>query len=153
MLDENAKNEQNIEQNIEPRRPLILLVEDEPIQRKVLTKLVENAGYNVMAAEDGLKGLQLARKYLPELVLSDALLPHMDGRALCYALKSDPLTSHIKVLIATSLYTKPRYRNEAYQQYRVDGWFIKPVNENLLKGLLKEFVGEPTEMLMEEVTI
>ncbi|MGH9857447.1 MAG: response regulator, partial [Acidobacteriota bacterium] len=83
--------------NKELKRPLILIVEDDKIQQKIIRDLIEKCGYHTITANDGLQGLKLAKECLPDVVFSDALMPHMDGRALCYHLKNDPVTSHIKV--------------------------------------------------------
>lgn len=67
--------------NAEPIR--VLLCEDDPITLKILQKRVSSAGFDVRSAENGLKGLELAREFSPHLVLSDWMMPGMDGVELC----------------------------------------------------------------------
>jgi len=82
----------------------------------------------------------VARAVHPDLLLTDALMPKMDGREVCKRLKSDPQTSSIKVIIMTSAYTASRYKTEAMAAYRADGYLNKPVDFKLLNDLLGKLV-------------
>lgn len=81
--------------------PLILLVEDNDDLAEFIRQSLPN-GYRVVRASDGAQGLQLAIEHMPDLVLSDVLMPVMDGYTLCEKLKTDPHTSHIPVVLLTA---------------------------------------------------
>jgi len=85
----------------EPTRPLLLLVED---NEELLDFLSERLTHNfrVLTAANGLSAFQIAREQLPDLVVSDVMMPEMDGYALCRKLKLDDLTSHIAVILLTA---------------------------------------------------
>jgi len=81
----------------------ILVVEDEPRVLKVLEKRLELAGYEVISAMDGIAGLELARTGKPDLVVLDLMLPGMDGREVCWAIRHDPERSQLPILMLTVL--------------------------------------------------
>jgi CheY-like chemotaxis protein len=124
-------------------RPLVLIVEDEKPIRKVAARVVESLGYGIVLATNGEEGLELARRYKPDLVLSDALMPRMDGREMCRRLKDDPETAGIKVIVMTSLYKSVKYRNEAKKSFRVDGYVDKPLDFQQLQTILQQQLEQP----------
>jgi len=81
----------------------ILIVEDEEALLDMYKLKFEQAGYQVIVAEDGLSGLELARKELPDLILLDLILPEMDGYQVLGELKKDDRTKKIKVYIISNL--------------------------------------------------
>ncbi len=82
-------------------RPLVLIVEDHDDLRQYLVgSLGQN--YRILSATNGREALQQAQNEIPDLVLSDWLMPDMDGVQLCEALKADERTSHVPVLLLTS---------------------------------------------------
>jgi DNA-binding response OmpR family regulator len=81
----------------------ILIVEDSPTQTKLLRSILEEKGYIVDAAPDGMQALEIIHKKKPQLVITDIVMPKMDGFALCKALKSHPDLKQIPVLLLTSL--------------------------------------------------
>ena len=81
--------------------PLILLVEDNNDLAEFISQSLP-AWYQLIRASDGAQGLQLAIERIPDLVLSDVLMPVMDGYTLCEKLKTDPHTSHIPVVLLTA---------------------------------------------------
>jgi CheY-like chemotaxis protein len=82
---------------------LVVVVEDEEDSRELLRELLENHGYRVETAEDGVEALEvLARTEGVSLVLVDLLMPRMDGFALLDALAGDPRLSRLKVVVSTS---------------------------------------------------
>ncbi|GAB4429320.1 MAG: hypothetical protein OHK0039_47940 [Bacteroidia bacterium] len=82
-------------------RPRVLLVEDNPDIRELL-RVPLSVHYEVEWAAEGRTGLQMAREGMPDLVISDIVMPEMDGIALCCALKTDWETSHIPVMLLTA---------------------------------------------------
>jgi signal transduction histidine kinase/AraC-like DNA-binding protein len=81
--------------------PLLLLVEDNEELLSFLCESFERS-FRVLTAANGMAALQIAREELPDLVVSDVMMPEMDGYALCSQLKTDVLTSHIAVILLTA---------------------------------------------------
>ncbi|PRY44127.1 signal transduction histidine kinase [Spirosoma oryzae] len=79
----------------------LLLVEDNDDMAEFILQSLPDT-YDVYRAVDGVEGLEQARQLLPELIISDVMMPRMDGFALCDQLKSDPLTNHIPILLLTA---------------------------------------------------
>lgn len=84
------------------QRPRLLLVDDEPTNLQVLRHILQ-ADYRLLFATDGERALQVAREQRPDLVLLDIMMPHMDGYAVCCALKADAATASIPVIFITAL--------------------------------------------------
>ncbi len=81
----------------------ILIVEDNPVNVKVLMSSLEPLNYKLLVAPTGPRGLSIARKALPELILLDVNLPEMSGFEVCEALKADPTTEHIPIIFLSAL--------------------------------------------------
>jgi cyclic di-GMP phosphodiesterase len=84
----------------------ILLVEDSKFVRLTTERALTRAGYAVSSAADGEEALRMARERLPELILLDMLLPKLSGPDVLIALKKDPLTKGIPVVVITGLSQK-----------------------------------------------
>ena len=82
--------------------PRILLVEDNELNRDMLTRRLERRGFEVLSAEDGAQGVALARSAAPDLVLMDMSLPVLDGWEATRRLKADPATGRIPVIALTA---------------------------------------------------
>lgn len=123
------------------RRPLVLIAEDEPAIQRVAVAAVASLGYSVLLAHNGAEALEMARLYRPELLLSDALMPKMDGREVCRQLKADDKTSAIKVVVMTSAFTANKYKSEAVREFQVDEYLPKPLSFKTLRALLQRFLG------------
>jgi len=89
--------------------------------------LLEQAGYSVEFASDGLSALERARELKPNLVVTELLVPKLDGFGLCRALKSDPQTKSIVVLIFSHLHAEDRALEAG-----ADAFLVKPIDEELL---------------------
>jgi len=84
-----------------PDAPKILVVEDNPDLRAfIVSNLVET--YLVEQAENGRKGLDLARRMNPDLIISDVMMPEMDGYELCQQIRKDPFLSEVPIILVTS---------------------------------------------------
>jgi CheY-like chemotaxis protein len=79
----------------------ILVVDDEPDQRFLLRRIFERAGHEVSDAGDGAAALRAERESAPDLVVTDVMMPVMDGVELIRCLRGDPATAHIPVLAAS----------------------------------------------------
>src|SRR5258708_12296757 len=82
----------------EIRMPKILLVEDNEMNRDMLSRRLQRKGYTVVTAEDGEKGLSLARSEAPDLILMDISLPVMGGWEVTRLLKADESTPHFRII-------------------------------------------------------
>ena len=81
--------------------PTVLVIEDDPANRALLTALLERAGYRAVTASDGPSGLAAALEIAPDLVLLDVGLPGMDGLEICRRLRADPRTVTLPVVLLT----------------------------------------------------
>lgn len=87
---------------------LILVVERDPHIKKLEQFFLEEAGYRVEFADDGVHGLERARALIPRILVTEILLPRLDGLKVCRALKSDPATKDIVVLVFSVLAAEDR---------------------------------------------
>lgn len=122
-------------------RPLVLLVEDERDIRGIAALAIESLGYGMVVARDGVEGLQMAKVYKPDVILTDALMPRMDGREMCRQIKEDPETARIRVVVISSVFTSRKYKTEAIREFGADEFLPKPVDFNTLRGLLQRLAG------------
>ncbi len=86
----------------------ILVVDDNELGRRILQDLLESHGYQVALAKDGSEALEIARRDPPDLVISDVLMPEMDGFALCRLWNKDARLKHIPLIFYSASYTDPR---------------------------------------------
>ena len=113
------------------RRPggnaLILVVERDPFVQKLERYFLEKAGFAVEFSDDGVQALARARTLKPDILVSEILVPQMDGLSVCRALKSDPATRGIVVLILSVLAAEQRALEAG-----ADAFLIKPLDDTLL---------------------
>src|ERR1035437_7812180 len=83
--------------------PTILIVDDTPINLGVVVETLENRGYRLVVAQDGMEGLQRAAFVKPDLILLDVMMPGMDGFEVCRRLKNNADTADIPVIFMTAL--------------------------------------------------
>ena len=114
-------------------KPILLIVEDNNDMRNYIKEYVDE-DYNVIEAADGKEGEDLALKFMPDMIISDVMMPQMDGFQLCDKLKSDERTSHIPIILLTAKAT-----NEdklAGIEKGADAYMMKPfdIKELLLRS-------------------
>lgn len=80
---------------------LILVIEDDPDQRKLLSRMLSGSGFRVITAADGDTGLGMAREHRPDAILLDVMMPRLNGFQTCRQLKAHPETAALPVVIAT----------------------------------------------------
>ena len=104
----------------------ILIVDDNDDMRKYLRTILA-ANYYVIEAFDGQSGFQLARESVPDLILSDVMMPVMDGLQFCKYIKEDNITSHIPVILLTARSTQQQ-QIEGFE-HGADAYITKPFNK------------------------
>ena len=102
----------------------VLVVEDDEHIRNILEYNLKLDGFDVYLAEDGRKGLELARQIRPDVILLDWMMPEMNGLEVLSELKKDEQTKHILVFMLTAKDTPCHVR--AAIREGVDGYFAKP---------------------------
>ena len=107
----------------------ILIVDDNDDMRRYLRTLLADKFY-VLEAADGQSGLKLARESVPDLVVSDVMMPVMDGLQFCKKVKEDPITSHVPVILLTARSTETQ-QMEGFE-HGADAYLTKPFNADLL---------------------
>jgi CheY-like chemotaxis protein len=107
-------------------RAKILLIEDNAQNRYLVRFLLEQRGHEILQAETGPRGLELAAEMRPELILLDIQLPGMDGHAVARALKSNPELSAIPIVAVTS-YAMVGDREKCLEA-GAEGYIEKPIN-------------------------
>jgi two-component system cell cycle response regulator len=108
----------------------ILIVEDSPTQTKFLRLILEENNYIVESAPNGARGLECIRQKKPDLIITDIVMPEMDGFTLCKALKTDPVLKSIPVMMLTSL-TDPQDVIKGLQA-GADNFLTKPYEGHFL---------------------
>ena len=116
---------------------MILCVERDPYVRDLETYFLNEAGFGVNFAEDGLQALQLARDLHPTIVITEILVPKLDGLALCRRLKGDAETRDIAVLVFSLLAAEGRARDAG-----ADAFLLKPLSPQLLKETVRDLLAE-----------
>jgi DNA-binding response OmpR family regulator len=84
-------------------RPVVLIAEDDPSVRMTLEFVLEDEGFDVLAAEDGVEALKIATSERPNVILLDQMMPRMNGKELLAALRSDSATSSIPVFVLSGM--------------------------------------------------
>lgn len=116
----------------------VLVVEDTPVNMKLVSMLLGKAGYRVLQADNANDGIALAREHLPDLILMDIQLPGMDGLTATRLLKQAEATRHIRIVALTALAMKGD--EERMMAAGCDGYIAKPIQ-------YKSFLAEVAKML------
>jgi signal transduction histidine kinase/ligand-binding sensor domain-containing protein/DNA-binding response OmpR family regulator len=137
ISDKTIKTASQDTEELDPTKPTILYVDDN-------TELLDNIShylsekYHVLVAPNGKIGLEMANQFQPDVIISDIIMPVMDGFELCSELKNDVNTSHIPIILLTA-------RGESDSQFKgieigADHFFPKPFNINLLDLTIKNLI-------------
>ncbi|MGY8909520.1 MAG: hybrid sensor histidine kinase/response regulator transcription factor, partial [Flavobacteriales bacterium] len=120
------------------KKETILIVEDHEEIQESLKELLENENYAVIQAFNGLEGLRLATTTTPDLIISDVMMPEMDGLELSKKIKRNSTKSHIPIIILTAR-TSTKDKMEGYET-GADEYIIKPYNEEFLINRIKNLL-------------
>jgi ligand-binding sensor domain-containing protein/signal transduction histidine kinase/DNA-binding response OmpR family regulator len=109
----------------ESERPIVLIIEDNDDLRNFIDSIMREA-YQTITAKDGIEGIEYALKFIPDLIISDVMMPGKDGFEVTHTLKSNPLSSHIPIILLTAKSTlKSRVKG---LQEGANAYLTKPFN-------------------------
>lgn len=116
----------------------ILVVEDSVPQRQMITELLQDIGFDVNIAGDGLEALEKVKIAPPDVIVLDIVMPKMNGYELCRRLKADPRTQHLPVVMCSS-------KGEEFDRYwgikqGADAYITKPFQPAELIGTVKQLL-------------
>ena len=127
-------------------RDKILVVEDNPLNMKLVRTLLRKDSFRVLEAENAERGLELAREEKPDLILMDIQLPGMDGLSAVRILKADPVLKRIPVAALTSYAMEGDV--EKAREAGCDGYISKPIDTRGFMETVLNFFGDgPTPLL------
>src|SRR5688572_11620685 len=127
-------------------RALILVVERNPVVQRLERFFLEQAGYTVEFAADGRSALDRARELRPHIVVTEIMVPVVDGLSLCRILKSEPQTAHARVLIFSHLHAEDRAR-----EVGAEAFLLKPFSEERLIETVEKLIA-PLKAKAEEAS-
>jgi len=119
------------------------VADDNNDARLVAFRVLEGLGYGVLLARDGIEAYHLACDYVPDLVLTDQVMPHMDGKHLCRMIRANPALARVRLILMTGLYRKDRERIELIRESQADDFLAKPVSYERLGEILEGWLKVP----------
>jgi two-component system cell cycle response regulator len=127
----------------------VLVVDDKPVNVRLLEAKLMTEYYDVITATSGREALERVKSDRPDLILLDIMMPVMDGFQVCEALKADPATAHIPVVMVTAL-NEPADRVRGLEA-GADDFLSKPVNDMALLARVKSLLR--LKMLLDELRL
>jgi DNA-binding response OmpR family regulator len=121
----------------------ILAIDDDPIIHDLLKRFLTKQGFNVITATNGTEGLRLAREIEPNAITLDVMMPGMDGWAILTALKANPKTANIPVVMITMM----EEQNLGYALGASD-YLVKPIDQSNLRTVLAKYNSESTSKVV-----
>jgi two-component system response regulator MprA len=119
-------------------RAVILCVERDPHVRDLETYFLTEAGFQVTVAADGIEAFELVRTLRPAIVVTEILVPKLDGLALCRRLKADEATKDTAVLVFSLLAAEDRARDAG-----ADAFLRKPLSAQRLTDTVRQLLADP----------
>jgi len=116
----------------------ILYIEDNEYNRKIVRQLVSHTPYQLVEAVDGESGVTVAQQELPDLILMDVQLPKMSSLDATRALKGDPRTRHIPIIVITSFALSGDREKAA--EAGADSYLAKPYSPRELMALVRQYL-------------
>src|SRR5882724_7863270 len=112
----------------------ILIIEDQPQMRRNLATILEMEGFEILSAENGRRGVELARAFQPDLIICDVMMPELDGYGVLKALRAEKATATIPFIFLTAKGEKTDQREG--MNSGADDYLAKPVaREDLLAAV------------------
>jgi DNA-binding response OmpR family regulator len=109
----------------------IVVADDDRVTLEILYHILANNSFYVYSARDGQAALELVKKEKPDILISDLVLPKLDGIALCKKVKEDPELSRTRVIMMTAVYKGSTFRPLA-RDCGADDYIEKPINSTTL---------------------
>ncbi len=119
-------------------RPVLLIVDDDRVNHTIMARALSDFAGTVIHATDGLAALRIATETRPDLIITAALLPKLDGRELAKMIKTVPATLRCKIVVMTALHKGAEYRREALRDFMVDQYLYKPVLPSTIRSLANQ---------------
>ncbi|MFR9651474.1 MAG: ATP-binding protein [Rikenellaceae bacterium] len=137
------------EERADDEQPTLLIIDDNIDLLHLLHTLFDHS-YRVLMAENGVDGLDTARRVVPDIIISDVMMPQMDGLELCDRLKNDTVTSHIPVILLSAKATADDMvaglRNSA------DAYCAKPFNNEVLREMVATLLNNRQKLALKYAT-
>ena len=119
----------------------ILIVEDSPTQLFTIKKILIKHGHEILTAENGAEGVEVAKAKLPDLILMDVVMPKLNGFQATRIINRDAATSHIPVILVT---TKDQETDKIWgHRQGAKSYLTKPVDETLLIDTINNLLVNP----------
>jgi len=119
-------------------KPLILCVDDDEVTRRLLERLLKNAGFDVIAAKSGMEALAGVGRKKPDIILLDIMMPEMDGYEVCSKLQENDETSYIPVIFITAL-EEEQDKARAFTVGATD-YLVKPIKKDDLMQKIRKHI-------------
>ena len=117
------------------KNPLVLIIDDDDVNRQILKMLLEKENINFLLCENGYEGINIARKHKPDLILLDLLMPDVDGLEVLRQIKQDPELKNIEVIIFT-IVERSKTREIAFELGAAE-YMTKPFDMNEIVQKIK----------------
>ncbi len=117
----------------------VLVIDDEQPIIQIVHTILSSEDYTVISAINGIRGIELAREYRPDLIILDRYMPEHDGLAVLEKLKNDPHTKDIPVMMLTSGSKIQEVKKSI--NYGASGYIIKPFKSGDLKNKIQKILG------------
>ena len=131
-----------------PGMARIVVIEDDQAISMLLRVIFENAGHEVLVADDGSRGVAMATRRSPDAIILDVMMPFMDGFAVLEALREDERTAKVPVMMLSAI------QKEAVEErcYRLGAQVFvrKPFDSEMLLGTLEEMLAAPPPVKTEQ---
>lgn len=115
----------------------ILVVDDSPTERHVLTELLTKNGFHIITAENGEQAVAVAKEQLPDLILMDIVMPGINGFQATRSISRDPATKHIPVIVCT---TKDQETDKIWGlRQGAHDYMVKPIDQEALLSKIAAF--------------
>lgn len=135
MLDDNSEPASAEKETFDTTPYTVLAVDDNPDMTDFLKKVLGECFKRVITAKDGVEAIQLAKNHIPDIIVSDVMMPRMNGYELCRNIKEDITISHIPIILLTAKDDKQSqlsgYKNGA------DAYLTKPFEVEMLMGMIR----------------
>jgi twitching motility two-component system response regulator PilH len=116
----------------------ILIVDDSPSQLMGIRRIVEKLGHEVLTAEDGAAGVEVAKREIPDLILMDVVMPNLNGFQATRTISREPTTKHIPIVLVT---TKDQDTDRVWgMRQGARAYLTKPFSETELSDTITKYV-------------